>query len=99
MTNLDKHSIRNLIELCRISCSEEEQESLLNDLKKMLDYFEQLDEIDTQDVSPCYHVLEGSCNVMRDDVVKDTLPRELFLANAPAQIGGMVRVPPVIKQS
>lgn len=99
MSNLNKQTIQNLIGLCRISCSEEEQESLLVDLKKIVDYIEQLQEIDTENVSPCYHVLEGACNVMREDIVGETLPRDLFLANAPSQIGGMVRVPPVIKQS
>lgn len=98
MTDLNKQTIHNLIGLCRINCSEEEQESLLLDLKKILDYFEQLQEIDTQHVAPCYHVLEDACNVMREDVVGETLPRDLFLANAPSQIGGMIRVPPVIKQ-
>lgn len=99
MTDLNKQTIHNLIGLCRINCSAEEQESLLLDLKKILDYFEQLQEIDTQHVPPCYHVLEGVCNVMREDVVGETLSRDLFLANAPSQIGGMIRVPPVIKQN
>lgn len=98
MTDLNKQTIQNLIGLCRINCSEKEQESLLLDLEKILNYFEQLQEIDTKDVAPCYHVLEEACNVMREDVVGETLPRELFLANAPSQIGGMIRVPPVIKQ-
>jgi len=36
---------------------------------------------------------------MREDLVVPTLTREEFLANAPAHVGGMVRVPPVIKFS
>ncbi|MBA3816798.1 MAG: Asp-tRNA(Asn)/Glu-tRNA(Gln) amidotransferase subunit GatC [Parachlamydiaceae bacterium] len=99
MANLNKQTIQNLIGLCRINCSDEEQESLLVDLKKILEYIEQLHEIDTENVAPCYHVLEGASNVTREDNVGETLPRDLFLANAPSQIGGMIRVPPVIKQS
>jgi Asp-tRNA(Asn)/Glu-tRNA(Gln) amidotransferase C subunit len=34
---------------------------------------------------------------MREDEIKDLLPRDQFLAGAPDQIGGMVRVPPVMK--
>jgi aspartyl-tRNA(Asn)/glutamyl-tRNA(Gln) amidotransferase subunit C len=34
---------------------------------------------------------------MREDKVGETLPRELFLANAPSHVGGLIRVPPVIK--
>ncbi len=35
---------------------------------------------------------------MREDKTGDLLDRELFLANAPSHIGGMVRVPLIIKQ-
>ncbi len=99
MSNLDKETIRQLTALCRIDCSEEEQNSLLKDLRKILEYFENLKEIDTENVPPCNHVLEGMCNVMREDVVGETLNRDEFLANAPSHIGGMVRVPPIIKQN
>lgn len=97
MADIDKDTIKSLIKLCRIDCTEEEQVSLLEDLKKIISYIEQLDEIDTEDVPPCNMVLENLSNVMRDDTVSETLPRDLFLNNAPSQIGGMIRVPPVIK--
>lgn len=99
MAKLDKETIKNLILLCRIDCTEEEQEALLKDLQSILGYFELLSEIDTENVPPCNHVLEGISNVMRDDIVGETLSRETFLSNAPSQIGGMIRVPPVIKQN
>lgn len=99
MAKLTKQTIKNLIKLSRIDCSEEEQEALLSDLEKIIAYIEQLQNINTENVPPCNHVLEGMANVTRDDVVGDTMPRETFLANAPSQVGGMVRVPPVIKSS
>ncbi len=99
MVTLNKQTIQNLIQLCRIDCSKEEQERLLEDLKKIISYIEQLQELDTENVLPCNHVLEEMANVMRNDVTGETMPREVFLANAPSQIGGMIRVPPVIKQN
>ena len=99
MAKLDKETILRLTRLCRIDCTEEEQEALLNDLKQILDYFEQLEQVDTTNVPPCNHVLENMANVMREDEVGEVLDREAFLANAPSHIGGMVRVPPVMKQS
>lgn len=99
MANLNKESIKSLIQLSRIDCTEEEQAALLVDLEKILAYIEQLQEIDTENVRPCNHVLEGMANVMREDVVGAILPRDLFLSNAPSQIGGMIRVPPVMKAS
>lgn len=98
MANLDKETIKKLTQLCRIDCTEEEQESLLKDLKQILEYIEQLQQIDTENVPPCNHVLEGMANIMREDEVGAVLDREAFLANAPSHIGGMIRVPPVIKQ-
>lgn len=99
MPKLNKETIKQLTRLCRIDCTEEEQDKLLKDLDKILDYIEQLQEINTDDVAPCHHVLEGMSNVFRDDTVGATLDRELFLANAPSHVGGMIRVPPVMKQN
>lgn len=99
MAKLNKEIIKNLSTLCRIDCTEEEQESLLRDLEKILGYIEQLQQVNTDNVPSCYQVLEGMENVMREDVVGKLLNRDTFLANAPAHIGGMIRVPPVIKQN
>lgn len=98
MANLDKESIKTLSKLSRIKCSEEEQEKLLESMQKILKYVEQLHEVNTENVRPLNHVLPDVANVMREDEVGETLPRQEFLKNAPDQIGGMIRVPPVIKK-
>lgn len=97
MAHIDKKMIEYLSDLSRIDLSDEEQNSLLKDLKSILDYIDLLNEVDTEGVEPCNHVLADINNVMREDEVGETLPREIFLNNSPAQIGGMIRVPPVIK--
>jgi len=99
MTTLNRDTIRYLTQLSRIACSEAEQESLLADLQKILSYIEKLNEIDTENVTPCNHVLQDIMNVCREDEVGKTLPREEFLANAPDKTGGYIRVPTVIKKS
>jgi len=99
MSTLDKETIKNLTKLCRIDCSEEEQESILTDLKKILNYVEQLQEIEVDHISPCNQVLDDMVNVTREDTVRDLLSRDDFLNNAPSHTGGLVRVPTVIKQS
>lgn len=99
MSKLDKNTIKKLTQLSRIACSEEEQDELLNDMGKILTYIEQLQEIDTTDTPPCNHVLSEIVNVTREDAIGKTLPRDEFLANAPAKpFAGMIRVPPVLKQ-
>ena len=97
MGKLNKETIKSLTRLSRIDCTEEEQESLLKDLEKILVYIDLLHEVDTEGVVPCNQILADMTCAMRDDVIGETLDRTLFLDNAPAHVGGMIRVPPVIK--
>lgn len=99
MVKVDKETIKNLTQLSRIGCSEAEQEALLEDLRKILNYIELLQTVDTENVSPCNQVLEDLVNVMRDDTVGETLTRQEFLANVPKSAGGLVSVPSVMKPS
>lgn len=99
MVELNEETIKELSKLCRIGISGAEQKTLLEDLKKILNDMESLKQIDTQHVQPCYHVLDDMVNVMREDQIEESMPREIFLANAPSQIGGMIRVPTIIKQT
>ena len=98
MSDLNKETIKNLMTLCRIDCTEQEQEALLKDLSRILDYMALLDEVDTSHVEPCNHVLANIFNALRDDVIGETLPRDEFLNNSPDHIGGMIKVPTIIKQ-
>lgn len=96
MEKLNRDTIKKLTRLCRIDCTEQEQDSLLVDLQKILDYIEQLDQINTDNVPPCNHVIEMQ-NVFREDEVGELLDRDAFLANTPAHTDGMIRVPPIMK--
>lgn len=83
--------------LSRIDSSPEEEEKLHSSLSRILEYMEQLNEVDTENVPPCRFVLKEMMNRnLREDKAEDLLPRDKFLANAPDQIGGMIRTPPVI---
>ncbi|MDE3045510.1 MAG: Asp-tRNA(Asn)/Glu-tRNA(Gln) amidotransferase subunit GatC [Verrucomicrobiota bacterium] len=98
MSTFDRKDFEHLKKLCRIQCSSEEEEEILGSLQRVLDYMEQLKEVDTEGVPSCNYVLRSMLiNRMRPDEVKDILSRDTFLANAPEQVGGMVRVPPVLK--
>jgi aspartyl-tRNA(Asn)/glutamyl-tRNA(Gln) amidotransferase subunit C len=99
MANLDKKTIKSLTQLSKIQCTEEEEESLLGDLKNILTYVEQLDEINTENIVACNHILETNENAWREDAIGPCLSREVFLSNTPSQVGGLVKVPTVIKQS
>lgn len=97
MANFDHQSLEYLKKLCRIECSAEENEDIRNSLSRVLEYVEQLNEVNTENTRTCRYVLRGMQeNQMREDEVKNPISREEFLANAPEQIGGMIKVPSVL---
>ena len=97
LAGMSEANIPHLAKLCRIQCSEEELKKLEDNFQKILGYMELLDEVNTQDVPPCTHVLETIQNVMEEDEIKAGFDRNDFLKNAPDQVGGMIKVPPVMQ--
>jgi aspartyl-tRNA(Asn)/glutamyl-tRNA(Gln) amidotransferase subunit C len=97
MEEFDEKELEKLAKLCRIACTEEEKKALYSHIAGVLKYMEQLKEVATEGVEACYRVQETQGSELRPDEVGEILPTEQFLANAPAHVGGMVRVPPVIK--
>jgi aspartyl-tRNA(Asn)/glutamyl-tRNA(Gln) amidotransferase subunit C len=98
MSHFDESDLIKLMKLCKIACSSEEKERFYNSLSKVVSYMDQLNEVCTDGVSPCSHILETMHSVMREDIEKNDLTREAFLANAPSHVGGMIKVPSVMKQ-
>lgn len=96
---MEEAEFNKLSRLCRISCTEEEKKNFLSSLGNILSYIQMLQEIETEGVAPCYTVHETLTNVMREDIPEEPLSRDQFLANTTEHIGGMVRIPPVLKTS
>ena len=98
MVEVSEENLVNLTRLCRIACTKEERESLLQSFRRVMAYVDKLSEIDTTGVEPCSYVTKGHAQTpLRDDVAENTLERELLLRGAPSSIAGLVRVPTVIK--
>lgn len=87
--------VEHVARLAKLSFTEEEKKKLVNELNSILDYMEQLNELDTSNVDPLSHVIELS-NVFREDIVKPGLTREETLRNAPARGEKFFKVPKVI---
>jgi len=96
MSEFNKETLRHLETLCRVKCTEEEEEMFVENIKTILDYIDRLSEVDTENVKPLYSVLEAVHLPVREDVAKEPMDRQTLLNNAPASTAGMVRVPPVI---
>lgn len=99
MVKIDKKTVHYLANLARIAVAEDEEDSLVSDLEKIVSYVEQLREIDTTNVSPCCYVTQCLTKTpLREDEVIKTLERPVFIKITPRHTSGMVYVPPVMKQ-
>ena len=82
--------------LAKLDLSEAEKEEAKRDMGRMLDYIDQLNELDTDDVEPMSHVFPVQ-NVFREDVVTNGDDRDAILANAPEKREGTFVVPKTIE--
>ncbi|RKY76341.1 Asp-tRNA(Asn)/Glu-tRNA(Gln) amidotransferase GatCAB subunit C [candidate division KSB1 bacterium] len=89
--------VEHIAQLAKLKFSEEEKKKFTTQLAKIIQYVEKLNELDTEDVPPTYHVLDIK-NVMRSDVTKPWLTQEEALKNAPRRKDGFFSVPKVIIQ-
>lgn len=88
--------VRQVARLARVSLSDDELESFVVDLNKVLGFVAKLEELDTTNVEPTSHVVSLK-NVMREDRVQPSLTVEEALANAPDRSGDYFRVPRILE--
>ncbi len=96
--SLQKKDVEYVATLARLALSEEETETLTRQLGGILEYVATLSELDTEAIPPTSHVLPLS-NVLREDEVVPSAPREERLALAPEQEQGHFKVPKIIADS
>jgi aspartyl-tRNA(Asn)/glutamyl-tRNA(Gln) amidotransferase subunit C len=88
--------VEHVANLARLSISEEEKQQFAETLSQILEYANQLQELDVSDVEPTSHVLSVT-NVFRKDQSRAGLTNEEALANAPDEEEGQFRVPQVME--
>jgi len=95
MAKLTKEEVKHVANLARLAITEEEAEKFAEQLGKITDFAEQLNELDTTNVEPTTHVLP-LVNVMREDVATKGLDREVMMLNVKEQEDGQVKVPAIM---
>jgi aspartyl-tRNA(Asn)/glutamyl-tRNA(Gln) amidotransferase subunit C len=93
---LSRAQVEHVAELAQLALSEAEKELFQEQLSAILAYAERLQELDTGTIPPTSAVLPLE-NVMREDEVTPSLPRDDVLANAPAVEEGCFQVPVVLE--
>ncbi len=95
---LAPEDVRKVASLARLKLSDDEIAEFSEQLGNVLDYVEVLNELDVTDVEPMAHAAEVT-NVLRDDVIAESLPRDAALANAPKTDGRFFLVPQILENS
>lgn len=96
MTQISRDDVLHLAQLSSLQLSDDEVANLQTDIGNILNYVEQLKELDTEGVEPTYQVTDLS-NVWRNDTVIDYgISREVLLSLAPAHSSNQVKVPKVL---
>ncbi|GMQ27711.1 Asp-tRNA(Asn)/Glu-tRNA(Gln) amidotransferase subunit GatC [Algoriphagus confluentis] len=95
---IDKETIKKIAHLARLEFDESSAEKMSNDMSQILDWVEQLNEVDTEGVEPLT-TMSSEVNVMREDKVGTHLSHEEALKNAPQRDSDYFRVPKVLESN
>lgn len=96
MSRISLEQVKHVAHLARLAITEEEAEKFTKQLADIIEFAEQLNELDTTSVEPTSHVLDMK-NVLREDIAKKGLPVEEVLKNAPDHKDGQFRVPSILE--
>lgn len=93
---IDCETIKHLAKLSDFALSDKETEALTSDLKNIIKYISQLDELDTEGVEPTYQAFEME-NVWREDeIMPQEISREELLALTKEEKDNQIKVPRVL---
>ena len=93
---IDKNTINKIARLSRIKLDDKESEYYITDLNSILDWVEQLNEVNTENVEPLSNI-SSSVLPKREDVAKDVNSSDEILENAPDKLEGFFVVPKVVE--
>lgn len=88
---LDTEVVKHVAELARLGLTEAEMEKMREQLSPILNYFEMLQELNTEHIPPTAQVIAVQNN-MRLDEARPSAPVKDVLANAPEHEGEYFRV-------
>jgi len=93
---ITREEVKRVAALARLELSSTEETALTDQLDKILQYMEKLNQLDTAGVEPVTHVVE-MVNAFREDKVTSLSSGEPLLSNAPAIEKSFLKVPKIIE--
>jgi aspartyl-tRNA(Asn)/glutamyl-tRNA(Gln) amidotransferase subunit C len=95
---ISKDDLESLSKLAMLNLSDEEKEKLIPQLNEIIEYFKKLNDLDTENIKPITHPIEGLKNVFREDIPKESLTNEEALKNAQHKKDGYFKAPRILKE-
>jgi len=92
---IDSEQVRKVANLARLELTADEEAQFTTQLGSILDYIEQLNQLDVTNVAPTTRAIDVS-NVTREDILQPYTDREAILNSAPQQEGDFFRVPKIL---
>ena len=93
---IDRQTIEYVAHLARLDLEPNEIEHYTKQIDSILQYMDTLNALNTDEIESTSHAVPVEC-ALRDDVVRDSLPVDGSLENAPERIGSFFKVPPIIE--
>ncbi len=92
---INEKDLEKVAELARLAVTEQERQAYLKQMTAILDYFDQVSEVETKGVEPLVTPTQIE-EFWRMDEQKEGLSAEEALGNAPEKVGHLFKVPPVV---
>ena len=92
---LDEKMVDKIAKLSKLKFNDEEKSTIINDMNKMLEFVDQLKELNTDHVEPLIH-MSDEINVLREDEIVETISQQDALKNAPSKDSTYFKIPKVL---
>ena len=93
---MDKKTVTTISYLSRLKIDDEKEEKIVKDLDNIIEFVDQLDDIDTSNIEPLTNPLENTAKTRTDEVTAKNLKNEL-LEIAPSSNEDYFLVPRVVE--
>lgn len=93
-----KETIDYVSKLALLDLTEEEKIKFAKQLAEIIAYFKKLNDLDTSNVKPTTHPIDGLKNVFREDIPWESLSSEEALKNAEHKKDGYFKAPRILKE-
>ena len=93
---MDKKTVTTISYLSRLKIDDEKEQKIINDLSNIIEFFDQLNDVDTSEIDPLDNHLEKTAKTRKDIVTAKNLKKKL-LEVAPSANEDYFLVPRVVE--